>query len=229
MQPLASAPPAAPLPRQSGAEAFWNSLGHGFAVVPWSVPAFLLRLPGGDPAAPGGRSLDATCLLVGEYSFQPRKKENGDGSLANPSPFPLRSASSVSWWDSKTWRSASWQAYHAADFKTVPDTVSFVRGSAPPRLGRTPGVALAGSGQPGQSPCSQKGLEGHPCWSCAPGARALRRASLDGRSGTSTGVLPVEIKASKLGRSISLFTRWTRAVGDQPAHPLCRAQRQDRK
>ena len=53
MRPFASAPLAAPLPRQSGVEAFWNSLGHDLAiVVPWSVPAFLLRMPGGDPAAP---------------------------------------------------------------------------------------------------------------------------------------------------------------------------------
>jgi len=40
----------APLPRQSGAEAFRNSRGHGRpTVVPWSVPAFLLRIPGGAP------------------------------------------------------------------------------------------------------------------------------------------------------------------------------------
>ena len=29
---------------------------------------------------------------------------------------------------------------------------------------------------------TMKGLEGHPRWSCAPGPRALRRASLDGRA-----------------------------------------------
>src|SRR5439155_14270377 len=36
--------------RRSEAEAFWNSRGHGLTtVVPWSVPAFLLRTPGGAP------------------------------------------------------------------------------------------------------------------------------------------------------------------------------------
>jgi hypothetical protein len=35
-------------PRQSGAEAFWNSHGRDRA-VPWCVPAFLLRMPGGTP------------------------------------------------------------------------------------------------------------------------------------------------------------------------------------
>src|SRR5213080_4298593 len=48
MRPLAFAPLAAPLPRQSGAEAFWNSRGRDRVIaVPWSVPAFLLRMPGG--------------------------------------------------------------------------------------------------------------------------------------------------------------------------------------
>ena len=29
---------------------------------------------------------------------------------------------------------------------------------------------------------TMKRMEGHPCWSCAPGTRALRRASFDGRT-----------------------------------------------
>ena len=42
MQLLAWAPPAAPLPRRSEVEAFWNSFScdHSIA-VPQSVPAFL--------------------------------------------------------------------------------------------------------------------------------------------------------------------------------------------
>src|SRR5206468_10296760 len=53
MRPLASAPLAAPLPRRSEAEPFRNSRSHGRAtVVLWSVSAFLLRMPGGVPAAP---------------------------------------------------------------------------------------------------------------------------------------------------------------------------------
>ncbi len=53
MQLLAWAPPAAPLPRRSEVEAFWNSFScdHSIAVLQ-SVPAFLLQTPGGDPAAP---------------------------------------------------------------------------------------------------------------------------------------------------------------------------------
>jgi hypothetical protein len=53
MQLLAWAPPAAPLPRRSEVEAFWNSFscGHSIAVLQ-SVPAFLLQTPGGAPAAP---------------------------------------------------------------------------------------------------------------------------------------------------------------------------------
>jgi hypothetical protein len=39
--------------------------------------------------------------------------------------------------------------------------------------------------------CSQReGWERHPCWSLAPGARALRRASLDGRNRTSMDAIP---------------------------------------
>src|SRR5688572_7104983 len=54
MRPLASAPLAAPLPRRSEAEPFRNSRSHGHAtVVLWSVSAFLLQTPGGDPAARG--------------------------------------------------------------------------------------------------------------------------------------------------------------------------------
>ena len=45
-------------------------------------------------------------------------------------------------------------------------------------------------------------MERHPCYSPAPGARALRRASLDGRNGSSTGAIPREGDTSKLGRSI---------------------------
>jgi hypothetical protein len=52
MRPLASAPPAAPLPRRSEAEPFRNSRLHGLAtVVLWSVSVFLLQTPDGDPAA----------------------------------------------------------------------------------------------------------------------------------------------------------------------------------
>jgi hypothetical protein len=53
MRPLAPAPPAAPLPRRSEAETFWNSFScdHSIAVLQ-SVPAFLLQTPGGGPAAP---------------------------------------------------------------------------------------------------------------------------------------------------------------------------------
>ena len=45
-------------------------------------------------------------------------------------------------------------------------------------------------------------MERHPRYSPAPGARALRRASLDGRNGTSTGAIPRERETSELGRSI---------------------------
>jgi hypothetical protein len=53
MHPLPLAPPAAPPPRRSEAETFWNffSCDHSIAVLQ-SVPAFLLQTPGGDPAAP---------------------------------------------------------------------------------------------------------------------------------------------------------------------------------
>jgi hypothetical protein len=53
VRPLAPAPPAAPLPRRSEVEAFWNSFScdHSIAVLQ-SVPAFLLQTPGGDPSAP---------------------------------------------------------------------------------------------------------------------------------------------------------------------------------
>jgi len=53
MQLLAWAPHAAPLPRRSKVEAFWNSFNCDRSIaVLQSVPAFLLQTPGGDPAAP---------------------------------------------------------------------------------------------------------------------------------------------------------------------------------
>ena len=53
MHPLASAPPAAPLPRRSEAETFWNSFSCDYSIaVLQSVPAFFLQTPGGGPAAP---------------------------------------------------------------------------------------------------------------------------------------------------------------------------------
>ena len=56
--PLVPAPPAAPLPRRSELETFRYSHRHGLAtMVRWSVPAFLLRTPGGAPTALGERSL----------------------------------------------------------------------------------------------------------------------------------------------------------------------------
>jgi hypothetical protein len=52
-RPLASTPPAAPLPRRSEAEAFWNSFSCDRSIAMLqSVPAFLLQTPGGGPAAP---------------------------------------------------------------------------------------------------------------------------------------------------------------------------------
>src|SRR5439155_25906969 len=85
MRPLASAPLAAPLPRHSGVEPFWNSLGHDLAiVVPRSVPAFLLRMPGGDPAAPANvRSWpQATCgsdfvSLFARYASRATRRGHG--------------------------------------------------------------------------------------------------------------------------------------------------------
>src|SRR5687767_12490703 len=79
--PPASAPPAAPLPRRSEAEAFWNSISRGLTTaVLQSVPAFLLRTPGGAPplekekgtgyfsedfpGRPRGRSVEASPSVV---------------------------------------------------------------------------------------------------------------------------------------------------------------------
>ena len=63
MRPLAPAPLAAPLPRRSEAEAFWNSFVRDLTItVPQSVPAFLLQTPGGAPPL-RRKSLDATCFL----------------------------------------------------------------------------------------------------------------------------------------------------------------------
>ena len=39
---------------------------------------------------------------------------------------------------------------------------------------------------------TMKGMEGHPHWSCAPGTRALRRASFNGRTSTNMGALSRE-------------------------------------
>jgi hypothetical protein len=53
MQLLAWAPHAAPLPRRSEVETFWNSFSRDRSIaVLQSVPAFLLQTRGGDPAAP---------------------------------------------------------------------------------------------------------------------------------------------------------------------------------
>ena len=53
------------------------------------------------------------------------------------------------------------------------------------------------------------GLERRPCQSCAPGARTIRMCSLDGRSWTATGIIPMDEVGGKVPRSM-------RAVGDQP-------------
>ena len=77
-----------------------------------------------------------------------------------------------------------------------------------------------------RSLCSQRAqvrkVEGHPYWSCAPGTRALGRASFDGRSWTSIGVLPGQRQTSKLGRSITfLCSRNAQTRGGR--HGNCRA------
>lgn len=65
MRPLASAPLAAPRPRRSEAEAFWNSLGRDLSITgPQSVPAFLLQTPGGTLPL-RRKSLVAASSLVG--------------------------------------------------------------------------------------------------------------------------------------------------------------------
>jgi hypothetical protein len=48
----------------------------------------------------------------------------------------------------------------------------------------------------------EKDWERHPRWSLAPGARALRRASLDGRSVSSMDAIPQERETGKRGRTI---------------------------
>ncbi len=44
----------------------------------------------------------------------------------------------------------------------------------------------------------EKDGERHPRWSLAPGARALRRASLDGRNGTRMDAIPQERETGEL-------------------------------
>src|SRR5881628_184105 len=52
--------------RQSGVEAFWNSRGRDRVIaVPWSVPAFLLRMPGGTPPLRRSALRSASRLLAG--------------------------------------------------------------------------------------------------------------------------------------------------------------------
>ena len=48
--------------------------------------------------------------------------------------------------------------------------------------------------------------EGHPRWSCAPGTRALRRASFDGRTSTNMGVHPREEKQARLEATFRRMT-----------------------
>ena len=75
MHPLASAPPAAPRPRRSEVETFWNSFScdHSIAALQ-SVPAFLLQTPGGAPPL-RRKSLNATCFLesveTGPVAYRP--------------------------------------------------------------------------------------------------------------------------------------------------------------
>lgn len=62
----------------SEAEAFRYSRRHGLATMKrWSVPAFPLRTPGGDPTAPGGRSLKPRHTSQTELA---PKKKSGDRS-----------------------------------------------------------------------------------------------------------------------------------------------------
>src|SRR2546425_6530361 len=89
MRPLASAPLAAPLPRRSEAEPFRNSRSHGRAtVVLWSVSAFLLQTPGGDPVASADVRSTPHASVRGEV-LPPEATErgNGDRSLIDRSPF----------------------------------------------------------------------------------------------------------------------------------------------
>jgi hypothetical protein len=65
MQSLAPAPLAAPLPRQSGAEAFWNSFGCDHADRSASVSSsFPSPDAGRGPRRSGGRSLVTACHLI---------------------------------------------------------------------------------------------------------------------------------------------------------------------
>jgi hypothetical protein len=64
MQLLAWAPHAAPLPRRSEVETFWNSFSRDRSIAMLqSVPAFLLQTPGGDPAAPAQVAQCRTFLI----------------------------------------------------------------------------------------------------------------------------------------------------------------------
>jgi hypothetical protein len=79
MQLLAWAPHAAPLPRRSEVETFWNSFSRDRSIaVLQSVPAFLLQTPGGDPAAPA---------QVARRRTLPYRVWNRDRSLIDRSRF----------------------------------------------------------------------------------------------------------------------------------------------
>ena len=60
-------------------------------------------------------------------------------------------------------------------------------------------------------------MEGLPRWSCAPGTRALRRASFDGRTSTNMSALPGEGKQASLGGTFIETCHSMRAVEDQSA------------
>ena len=76
--PLALAPPAPPLPRRSELEAFRYSRRHGLAtMVRWSVSAFLLRTPGGDPHRSRRTVAQATPHLPTEPAPQKRNQVTG--------------------------------------------------------------------------------------------------------------------------------------------------------
>jgi hypothetical protein len=90
--PIVPAPPTAPLPRRSELETFRYSRRHGLAtMVRWSVPAFLLRTPGGDPTALGGCSLRAHHSSSSKFfSAKPQccgwHGERADGLTRPPRP-----------------------------------------------------------------------------------------------------------------------------------------------
>jgi hypothetical protein len=72
MHPLALAPPAAPLPRRSEVEAFWNSFSCDRSIaVLQSVPAFLLQTPGGGPHRSGASRLMPQRFLIGSVETRP--------------------------------------------------------------------------------------------------------------------------------------------------------------